>query len=89
MQTYLEEWWAEHRCRVSEVSRLVHLKEVIRLAPVGLPHLPQQRLAQVKELVLLEILHRVRLLGFKVISYLPVIADYSFACTEATNEEFV
>lgn len=40
--------------------------------PIGLPHLPYQRLAEVQELVLLEVLVRVRVIREKVVCGFPV-----------------
>jgi hypothetical protein len=50
----------------------MYLIEVIRLGEVGLPHLWKQRLAKVKEFILLKIFREISVLGMEVLRRNPI-----------------
>lgn len=54
------------------MTRLVDLLQVVGLRPVGLPNLTEQRLAEIKELVLLEVDCNVRVLRLKIVISYPI-----------------
>jgi hypothetical protein len=70
--TYLEEVAEEAGRLGARVPGLVDLLEVVRLAEVGLPDLAEERLAEVKELILLKVALQVGVLGLEVVRRLPV-----------------
>lgn len=72
MFTNLEVCGTKHTSRFMQVTGLVNLLQIIRLAEVCFPNLSQHRFAQVQELILLKVFGGISLVGMKVLIGFPV-----------------
>jgi hypothetical protein len=71
-QADLEEIPEQASGLLSGVPGLMNLLQVVRLCEVALPNLPEEWLAEVEKLVLLEVTREVGVLRVKVVSRYPI-----------------